>query len=202
MNTPRSMLIRRALAGLVVGLVANFFLAAGEASEIAPPPDAPPAADPAWSDGAWKEIATDDAAALVDVGEAAPADEMADLADRGAPAADEFDPAGVAAWLPAAAGLSCLDGAWLDAIRTAVASLGGGQMVCGTLWELEDLEGPRQVILTPHLAMLDLKDRDSFAAAEVAFVMGNVAAPSPDLVFLAFVALQSLWGLVSNARRD
>ena len=47
----------------------------------------------------------------------------------------------------------------------------------------------------------NLAERDNVAAAEVAFLLGTVKAPEPDIVFLAFVFLQSLWGLACRPRR-
>ncbi|HEY1785076.1 MAG TPA: hypothetical protein VGG30_05975, partial [Pirellulales bacterium] len=85
----------------------------------------------------------------------------------------------------------------------AIAALhptGAVRFVRNTLWELEDLEGTVREADTRPME-IDLKEQDSLAAAEVAFVLGNIESPDSDIIFLAFVALQSLWGLASRPRQ-
>jgi hypothetical protein len=139
---------------------------------------------------------------LLDWGEAQPSDETTGALGRNESDADSLD-VSLATWLPTAANLSSGDAALVDTFVLALAafrSTDAVHWVCDTFWELQDPEGPTTVFETRPLRT-ELRERDSFAAAEVACVLGNVAAPDPDVVFLAFVFLQSLWGLACRPRQ-
>ncbi|HEX4143956.1 MAG TPA: hypothetical protein VHY91_10510 [Pirellulales bacterium] len=124
-------------------------------------------------------------------------------ADHDAGDGETLGVSSLALWLPAAAQLPYGDAGLVDTFVLAIGALHSSdavQAVCDTLWELQDLEGSTHALVRRPLD-IDLREHDSYAAAEVAFVLGNVPAPEPDVVFLAFVVLQSLWGLASQPRR-
>jgi hypothetical protein len=138
---------------------------------------------------------------LLAADEAQPSDEAAFALGRGDGDSDSLD-VSLATWFSAAADLSSGDPALVDTFVLALAAIRSTDAVnwvCDTFWELQELEGPVTVFETRPLRA-ELRERDSFTAAEVAGVLGNVAAPDPDVVFLAFVFLQSLWGLACRPR--
>ena len=222
MNTPDKKIVRNALAALVIGamLAASHLIASAGATEIAADGATAPADRPAQTAlanlaGVEEESSTgvsratwtfegqrDVPQALLDVSTAQSADEATDAASRRPRDADSLDVGSLTAWLPAAANLSYVDAGLVDSFVTAIAAIrasGAAQLVCDTLWELQDLDGPTRSVAARRLE-LDFGEHDSFVAAEVAFVLGDVTAPAPDVVFLAFVILQSLWGLACRPR--
>jgi len=221
MNSPHTKIVRYAwigLAGLTIGLTLTAAAAASEittdfADRVAnlPPADtsradATPARLPLAGQPAF-------ASSLLDLDEAELAAAAPGMAapgtvvgtnDCGESEADTLGASDLAAWLPAAVTLPPGDAAMVDTFMLAIAAIHSSratQKVCETIWGLPDSSGS-QSTFDMRPPMFDLAQRDSYAAAEVAFVLGNVAAPEPDLIFLAFVALQSLWALACRPRQS
>ncbi len=133
-----------------------------------------------------------------------PPDEVAGDADRGTGDAQWNTAGGLAMWLPAIAILPRRDAPLVDPFLLAVAvihSSGAARLVRDTVWGLQEPDASATVVGLPPLAG-NLAERDNVAAAEVAFLLGTVKAPEPDIVFLAFVFLQSLWGLACRPRQN
>jgi hypothetical protein len=141
--------------------------------------------------------------ALLAADEAQSPDEAAGVLRRAERDADSLGVSSLATWLPIAANLPYGDVPLVDTFVLAISALHSTDAAAAardTFWELQELDGSTTRLDVRPLDA-NLREHDAFVAAEVAFVLGNVAAPEPDLVFLAFVFIQSLWGLACRPRQ-
>ncbi|HEY1784273.1 MAG TPA: hypothetical protein VGG30_01945 [Pirellulales bacterium] len=115
---------------------------------------------------------------------------------------DLLDTASLTLWLPAVAKLPLVEGTLVERFLIAAAAFRAAQAAQSVHDQYWGLDGPSEPVDGEQAPLMSLSERDSFVAAEVAFVLGNVPAPEPDIVFLAFVFLQSLWGLVGRPRQS
>jgi hypothetical protein len=217
MNTPDIKNVRSALVGLAVLAIGLTLAAGARATEIGTSlaertaqlsqanfsADETSSADVSGVDWAL-EAESVFPPSLVDHADAAESsDEATRRTGRGEGDADPLSISSLATWFPEAADLSFGDTNLVDMfamVSAAIPAIATGQSVSDTFWELQDGErSARAVDLRPLES--ELRERDSFVAAEVAFALGNVGAPDPDVVFLAFVVLQSLWGLACRPRK-